>query len=131
MVSYSNDAPYCLLPSCKKLESFNGQFCRKCKKKTNFRHLIPRLRLFFKIPALSLSLLYWPLTSCKISETTEISKDGRADYGQGWLHKTPLDKFGSKIDIWDNFGQNCSLNFPFFSYKFWHLCLALAGTIKN
>ena len=28
----------------------------------------PRIKIFFKIPALSLFLLYWPPTSCKISE---------------------------------------------------------------
>ena len=32
MAPYSNDAPYCPLPSCKKLETFNDRFLKKCKK---------------------------------------------------------------------------------------------------
>ena len=39
--------------------------------KTKF--LIPlhtRIKIFFRIPALSLSFLYWPSTSCKVSEKT-------------------------------------------------------------
>ena len=69
---YSNDASYCPLPSCKKLEIFNDRFPRKYLKIPNFRHLIPhsRIKIFFKIPAVSLFLLYWPLTSCKVSEKT-------------------------------------------------------------
>ena len=33
---YSNDAPYYLLPPCKKLDNSNDQFCRKCPKPPNF-----------------------------------------------------------------------------------------------
>ena len=32
MAPHSNDAPYCHLPSCKKLETFNDRFPRKCPK---------------------------------------------------------------------------------------------------
>ena len=32
MAPHSNDAPYCPLPSCKKLETFNDRFPRKCQK---------------------------------------------------------------------------------------------------
>ena len=32
MTSYSNDAPCCLLPSCKQLETFNERFSRRCQK---------------------------------------------------------------------------------------------------
>ena len=36
MAPSSNNAPYCLLTSCKKLETFNEQFWRKCPKFTAF-----------------------------------------------------------------------------------------------
>ena len=45
----------------------------------------PWIRIFFKIPAVSLSLLYWPLTSCRVSEKTNegplryLKKDQRTD----------------------------------------------------
>ena len=38
--------------------------------KPQFLTLNPRIMIFFKIPAVSLSLLYWHLTSCKDSEKT-------------------------------------------------------------
>ena len=57
-----------------------------------------QIKIFFKISALSLFLLHWPLTSCKVSErTNERSQrylktdrrtDGRTD-GQGRLLWTP------------------------------------------
>ena len=63
----------------------------KMFKNQNFWHLIllnPWFKiLFFIIPDVSLSLLYWPLTSCKISEKTNeqfprYSKmDGRSNDG--------------------------------------------------
>ena len=51
MVPYSNDAPYCL-PSCKKSETFNGQFP------------------IFEIPAVLLfvTLLTPNITSCNVSD---------------------------------------------------------------
>ena len=39
----------------------------------SFLHLIPLhpwIKIFFKVPAVLLSLLYWPPTSCKVSEKT-------------------------------------------------------------
>ena len=48
MAPHSNDAPYCPLPSCKKLETFDDQFPRMIKN-PNFWHLIPlnpRIRIF-------------------------------------------------------------------------------------
>ena len=33
---HSNDAPYCPLPSCKKLETFNDWFPKKCQKTRTF-----------------------------------------------------------------------------------------------
>ena len=44
MAPHSNDAPYCPLPSYKKLETFNDQFPRKCKK-PKFLTLNPRWHL--------------------------------------------------------------------------------------
>ena len=74
LASYSNDSPYCLLPSCKRLETFNERFGGKMPKNPTFWHLIPLNPwikiLFFKNMAVSLFLLYWPLTSCIISEKT-------------------------------------------------------------
>ena len=73
MAPPSNDVPYCLLPSCKKSETFKELFRRKCHKTQIFdtwSPLIPGLRLFFKIPAMSLFSLYWPLTTRKVSEKT-------------------------------------------------------------
>ena len=46
MALYSNDAPYCLLPSCKKLEIFNYRFQRKCPK-PNFLTLNLQIKIFF------------------------------------------------------------------------------------
>ena len=46
---YSDDAPYCLPLSCKKLHTFNEQFPRKCPKTPTFYTwppLIPKLRFF-------------------------------------------------------------------------------------
>ena len=51
MAPPSNDAPYCLLHSYKKLETFNKQFWRKYLKTQIFDPslpLIPRLRFFSK-----------------------------------------------------------------------------------
>ena len=59
MESYSNDAPYFLLPSSEKLGTFKDRFLRKCPKNPNFGHLIPlnpRIKIVFKISAVSLSL---------------------------------------------------------------------------
>ena len=98
MASHSNDAPYCLLPSCKKLETFNDQFPRKFPK-TNI------INTFFKIPAMSLffTLFTPPSPSCKNLEKTNegYSKtdehtDGQTDE-QGRLLRTPSSKAGSKI----------------------------------
>ena len=56
----------------------------------NFRHLIPlnpQIKIFFQIPAVSLSLIYWPLTSEKNEWAVfEISKD------RPWMDHGPLDK---------------------------------------
>ena len=71
MAPHSNDAPYCPLPSCKKLETFNGQFPRKCPKTRIFLYLIPlnpRIKTFFQNCGRVTFLLYWPTTSCKVSE---------------------------------------------------------------
>ena len=96
MAPYSNDAPYCPLPSCKKLETFNDRFPRKCQKP----QLNPQIKIFFKIQAVSLFLLYGPATSCKISEKTnersprylktDRRTDGQTDkgdyYGPQWVN---------------------------------------------
>ena len=70
MAPHSNDAPYCLLPSCKKLKTFNDRFPRKYPKKTIFdtwSPFIPRLRFFLQFRPCH---LYWPSTWCKISQKT-------------------------------------------------------------
>ena len=36
IATYLNDAPYCLLPASKKLDTFNGRFLRKCPKSPIF-----------------------------------------------------------------------------------------------
>ena len=84
IAQYSNDALYWLLPSFNKLETLID--FEETANKTNFWHLIPlnpKIRIFFKISAMSLSLLYRSLTSCKISEKNNerstISKDGWTD----------------------------------------------------
>ena len=71
MCPIADDVPYCLLVSYKNFETFNEPSQRKCPKIQIFdtkSPLIPGLRFFFKILAISLFLLYWPSTSCKISE---------------------------------------------------------------
>ena len=84
MAPYSNDATYCILPSCKKLK-LSWTVLKKISKKSNFWHLVPFnpwISIFFKIPAVS-----WPLTSCKVSEKTNeqfpryLKTDQRTDQG--------------------------------------------------
>ena len=68
-------------------------------KKPSFWHLIPlnpRIKIFFKIPVVSLFLLHWSLTSCKVSEKlNERSRrtNGQTN-GQGRLLWTPSGKHG-------------------------------------
>ena len=88
---------------CKKLETFNDQFPRKCPKTK-----IPGLRFFFKISAVSLFLLYWPLTSCKLSEKTNersprYSKTDGPTYWQGRLLKKLFESalLFTKQYLWD------------------------------
>ena len=73
MTPHSNDAPYYPPPSCKKLETCNDQFPSKCPKTLIFdtwSHLIPRLIFFSNSGYVTFFLIYWPLTSCKVSEKT-------------------------------------------------------------
>ena len=107
MALFSNDARYCLLSSCKKLESFNGRFPRKCQK-TQIFTLNTQIKFCFKIPTVSLFLLHWPATSCKLSEKTNEQslrylKTDRQTNGrthrqtngpQGQLLRTPTGKTG-------------------------------------
>ena len=70
-------------------------------KKPWFLTLNPHIRIFFKILAVSLSLLYWPLTSCKVSEKTNYlsprysKMDWRTDK-QGRLLWTSSGKHGDQ-----------------------------------
>ena len=73
----------------------------KMSKNPNFWRFIPlnpRINIFFKILSVSLSFLYWRLTSCKVSDqTNERSLDGQTDErtdGQGRLLWTPSGKPG-------------------------------------
>ena len=55
--------PYCLLPSCKRLKTFNDWFWKKCRRTLIFDIQSPL------IPGLGFSSkLRLPLTSCKVSE---------------------------------------------------------------
>ena len=54
-----NDAPYGLLPSNKQLEIFNDLFLKKPTFLTF--NTPPQIKIFFKIVAVSLFLLYWPM----------------------------------------------------------------------
>ena len=53
--------------------------------KNHFFTINPQIKIFFKIPAVSLFLLYWPLTSYKVSEKTNerspryLKTDGQTD----------------------------------------------------
>ena len=67
------------------IKNFNEQFPRKCHQ-TKIVDTYPRIN-FFKIPAVSLFLLYWPPTSCKVSEKINewslryLKMDTRTDKG--------------------------------------------------
>ena len=70
MAPHSNDAPYCPLPSSKKLENFNDRFPRKCPKTRIFdTPLIPGLRFFTNMAPPSNDAPYCHLLSCKKLET--------------------------------------------------------------
>ena len=84
---YSNDAPYCLVPSCKNQKLLIISF-QKNIQDPNFWNLIPLnpwIKTFFKIPAVSVFLLYRPPTSCKVSGKTNerslryLKTDGRTN----------------------------------------------------
>ena len=72
MTPHTNDDPYWLLPSCKKLEIFNERFPRKCLKNKIFdtySPLIPRLSFFPNMTPHSNDAPYFLLPSCKKRET--------------------------------------------------------------
>ena len=96
MAPHSNDSPYYLLPSCKKLETFNERFGRKCPK-SQFLTLTPlthELRFFqnsgrvtfFTLLSLLLYYLHEFGASCKVSEkNNEQSRRYLETDGQEWL----------------------------------------------
>ena len=112
MASPSNDVPYCLLPSCKTLETFDEQFRRKCPKNPIFdtsSPLIPGLRFFFQNPS-HVTFFTWSTPNFMQSfrknyrAVSEIFKDrhtdGQTQGPQRRLLRTPSTKPGVQRDIW-------------------------------
>ena len=120
MTPCSNDAPYCLLPSCKKLENFNDRFQRKWSKTTIFdtwSHLLPGLRFFSKFrpchffyyidPQLHTKFRKktneWSLRYIKTDRQTHWQTDTQTDH-KGVITKDPFGYtrglWGLDSDIW-------------------------------
>ena len=98
---YGTTLRWCVLLSStiiQKIKKILMSSSEKVSKNPNFWH---QIKIFFKIPDLSLFLLYWPLTSSKVLEKlnersprylkTDGRTNGRTDW-QGRLPWTPLGK---------------------------------------
>ena len=123
---YSNDASYCLQPSCKKFETFNYRFWRKCQNKG--WHLIPpdpQIMIFQNSGRVTFFTLLTPnfMQSFRKKQKAvfEIFKDGVTD--------VPTDKQGpllwtlsGKIRVQNNYHRKAELHVLFLYY---FLCVSV------